>query len=102
MVFLCPKCKKNTVVFFPDKKMNEEILRRKYVLNYDQKIKNLKAKKESLENEAQEWKNRYERESEKNTTLTKAVDRLSEKLEQLHIEIDENDKLNDGDNPLSS
>ena len=38
-----------------------------------------------------------QQESEKNTTLTKVIDRLSEKLEQLQVEVDDGDK-----NPLSS
>ena len=37
----CPNCGKKTMSFFADKKMKEEILYRRHVLGYDNKIKAL-------------------------------------------------------------
>ena len=87
----------NTDKFWPDDKINKEMLYKKHVLGNEIKIKQAQKTIEVLKTTRDEWKNRYEQESEKNTTLTKVIDRLSEKLEQLQVEVDDGDK-----NPLSS
>ena len=96
-VLKCPKCEKKTEMFWPDDKMNKEMLYKKHVLGNEIKIKQAQKTIEVLKTTRDEWKNRYEQESEKNTTPTKVIDRLSEKLEQLQVEVDDGDK-----NPLSS
>lgn len=93
----CPKCEKNTVHFFADSKMRKEILHRKYVLGYDQKIETAKKKIETLTKERDEWKNNHDKLFENNIKLTNAIDKLAKKLEQIGVEVDDDDK-----NPLSA
>lgn len=93
----CPECGKTTICFWADEEMNREILHRRYVLGYDEKIENATKQVEKLKNERDEWKNRYDQVFQNNTKLTNAIDRLSQKLEQLGVQVDKDDK-----NPLSN
>ena len=88
----CPECEEYTICFFPDAEMNKEILHRRYVLDYDQKIINAKAENETLTKERDEWKERHDKLFENNTKLSHALDKLATKLDQLGIEVDNNDR----------
>jgi hypothetical protein len=92
----CPECGEYTLCFYPDAEMNKEILHRRYVLGYDEKITNAQTKNETLTKERDEWKERHDKLFENNTKLSIALDKLATKLDQLGVEVDNNDR-----NPLT-
>lgn len=92
ITLVCPNCEKKTVCFFADKEMKKEILYRRHVLGYDNKIKNATKKVEVVTKERDEWKKRYEGEYATNEKLINVLDRLVKKLEDIDVEIDDSDK----------
>ena len=90
--FKCPNCNKVTEIGWLTEEMQKERMYKKYVLGYDERTKNTEKKNRELTKDRDEWKKRYEKTFEINIKLSNSLERITKKLEELGVEVDNDDK----------